>query len=184
MSGKDTAAAQRYNSVAMALHWLVAALVFVLIGLGWYMTDIPRGTPERTFFYNLHKSIGFTTAFIVLFRLWWRIKYPPPPLPDTVPAWQVKASRISHVLIYTCLIIMPVSGFSATQFTKWGLTYFELFKIPSMGPENKAIYDVLQGIHEITSVVLVTLLLIHIIAALKHLVVDRDQVFRRMLPGK
>lgn len=174
---------QRYTTAAIALHWIIAVLVFTLIGLGLYMTDIPRGTPERAFFYNLHKSIGLTTALIVLVRLWWRAKNPPPVLPASMPAWQQQASRISHALLYVCLIIMPLSGFSASQFTKFGVTYFGLFKIPPMGPENKVIYEFLQGIHGTTAIVLIVLLAVHIGAALKHLVIDRDGVFQRMLPG-
>jgi cytochrome b561 len=176
--------ARRYTGAAVVFHWIVAAMVLALIGLGLYMTDIPRGTPERTFFYNLHKSIGLTTAILVIIRLWWRMKNPPPPLPATVPGWQVRASRISHVLLYVCLIVMPLSGFSASQFTKFGVTYFGLFKIPPMGYENKEIYDFLQGIHGVTAALLITLVLIHIAAALKHLIVDKDRVFQRMLPGK
>jgi cytochrome b561 len=148
------------------------------------MTDIPRGTPERTFFYNLHKSIGLTTGIIVFLRLWWRAKNPPPPLPASMPGWQVEASKLSHVLLYLCLIIMPLAGFSASQFTKYGVTYFGLFKIPPLGFENRLIYDFLQGIHETTAVLLVFLVIVHVGAALKHLLVDRDGVFQRMLAGK
>jgi cytochrome b561 len=101
-----------------------------------------------------------------------------------MPGWQQQASRISHALLYLCLIVMPLSGFAASQFTKFGVTYFGLFKIPPMGSEDKVIYDLLQGIHGTTSVLLVTLLVLHIGAALKHLVVDRDGVFQRMLPGR
>ncbi len=174
----------RYTGFAIALHWLVAVLVLVLIGLGLYMTDIPRGTPERASFYNLHKSIGVTVFLIVIVRLWWRARNPPPPLPPTVPSWQVTASRLSHALLYMCLILMPVAGFSASQFTKYGVTYFGLFKIPPMGSENKAIYDLLQGVHETTAWVLMTIIIIHVLAALKHLVVDKDGVFQRMVPGR
>ena len=56
---------ERYSNVAIALHWLVAIGVFVMIGLAWYMTEIPKGTPSRSFFFNLHKSIGLTLGIIV-----------------------------------------------------------------------------------------------------------------------
>lgn len=174
----------RYTGFAIALHWVVVILVLTLIGLGLYMTDIPRGTPERSFFYNLHKSIGLTTGIIVLIRLWWRAKNPPPPLPGSMPRWKVSASKLSHAMLYMCLVLMPVAGFSASQFTKYGVTYFGLFKIPPMGSENKVIYDLLQGVHETTSMVLIALIVIHVLAALKHLLVDRDRVFQRMLPGR
>lgn len=175
---------RRYTTPAIAFHWLIAVLVFTLIGLGWYMTDIPKGTPDRAFFYNLHKSIGVTTAILVILRIWWRLTHPAPALPTYVPGWQSQASRLSHGLLYMCLVLMPLSGFSASQFTKYGVTYFGMFKIPPLGWEDKVIYDFLQGIHGVTATVLMVVLLIHILAALNHLLIKRDKVFQRMLPGK
>ncbi len=177
-------ASARYGNVAIALHWIVAVLVLVMIGLGLYMVDIPRGTPERSFFFNLHKSIGLTVFIIVLFRFWWRHKYPPPPLPSSMPAWQVTASNISHALLYMCLIMMPIAGFTASQFTKYGVTYFGLFKIPPMGPQNKVLWDFFQGVHENTAYVLMFVLVVHVLAALHHLLITKDGVFQRMLPGR
>lgn len=175
---------RRYTKPAIAFHWLISVLVLGMIGLGWYMGDIPKGTPDRTFFFNLHKSIGVTVAILVLLRLWWRAKNPPPPLPAFMPAWQVQTSKISHALLYLCLVLMPLSGFSASQFTKYGVTYFGLFKIPPMGWENREIYSLLQGVHGVTATLLVVLVAVHILAALKHLLINRDGVFQRMLPGK
>jgi len=174
----------RYTRPAILFHWLVAILALTLIGLGLFMTELPKGGPERAFYFNLHKSIGLTTALIVIARLWWRAKHPPPALPASMPAWEVHAARISHALLYLCLIVMPLSGFAATQFTKYGVNYFGLFKIPSLGPQNKVVYDLLQGIHEVTAILLITLIVLHVLAALKHLFLDRDRVFHRMLPGK
>lgn len=168
----------------MAFHWLVAVAVLFMIGLGWTMGDIPRGTPERTFWFNLHKSIGVTVALVVILRLLWRWRNPPPPLPASVPPWQVNASKISHALLYLCLILMPLSGFAASQFTKYGVTYFGLFKIPPLGFENRVIYELLQGVHGVTASLLVLLILVHVAAALKHLLINRDGVFQRMLPGR
>ena len=144
------------------------------------MTDIPKGTPERAFFYNLHKSIGVTTALLVIVRLWWRARHPAPALPVSMPTWEVQAANISHALLYMCLIVMPLSGFAASQFTKYGVTYFGLFKIPPLGSENKFAYDLLQGIHGVTAVILIALIAIHVLAAFKHLLINRDRVFQRM----
>ena len=184
MESANVQAADRYNNVAITLHWVVAVLVLVMIGLGVYMVDIPRGTDERSFFYNLHKSIGLTAGILVLVRLWWRWKNPPPPLPSSMPAWQVTASNISHRLLYTCMIIMPVVGFSASQFTKWGVTYFGMFKIPPMAYPDKEIYNILQGVHGFMGYLLMVLLIVHILAALHHLLIKKDGIFQRMLPGR
>jgi len=174
----------RYTTAAIVFHWVVAILALAMIGLGLSMTDIPKGSPDRAFYFNLHKSIGITTALLVLARLWWRAKHPPPSLPASMPGWEVQAAKISHAMLYMCLILMPLSGFSASQFTKYGVTFFGLFKIPPMGSENKLVYDLLQGVHEVTAALLITLIVIHVLAAFKHLLINRDSVFQRMWPGK
>lgn len=173
----------RYNNVAIALHWLIAVGVVVMIGLGWYMTDIPKGTPERAFWFNLHKSIGTTIGVLVLIRVWWRLTHRPPALPASMPAWEVTAAKISHALLYACLIVMPAVGFLASNFTKYGVKYFGI----PIGPffaENQALRDALQEVHEFASYVLVTVVIVHVLGAVKHLVLDKDRVFERMLPGK
>jgi cytochrome b561 len=175
---------RRYDRVAVALHWLVAIGVFVMIGLGWYMTDIPKGTPQRAFFFNLHKSIGVTLGLIVLVRVVWRWNHPPPPLPSGTASWVVNASRLSHGLLYALLVLMPVAGFTASNFSKYGVTYFGLFKIGPLFAENKSLYELFQGIHHAASEVLVIVICIHIAGALKHLLIDKDGVFFRMLPGR
>lgn len=174
----------RYSKPAIVLHWIIAILVIVMIGLGLFMTDVPKGSPDRAFYFNLHKSIGVTTALLVIARLFWRARNPPPPFPASMPGWEVQASRISHALLYLCIIVMPLSGFAATQFTKYGVKYFGLFKIPPMGSENKVVYDLLQGVHGATASLLIALVVIHVLAAFKHLMIDRDKIFQRMLPGK
>ena len=174
--------ASRYTTTSIVFHWIIAILTLTMIGLGLYMTEVPKGSPDRAFYFNLHKSIGVTTALLVLARLWWRAKNPPPPLPTSMPGWEIKAAKMSHALLYMCLIVMPLSGFSATQFTKYGVIFFGLFKIPPMGSENKVIYDFLQGIHGVTAALLIALVVIHVLAAFKHLLINRDRVFQRMLP--
>jgi cytochrome b561 len=100
-----------------------------------------------------------------------------------MPAWEVTAAKISHALLYAWLIVMPAVGFLASNFTKYGVKYFGI----PIGPffaENQALRDALQEVHEFTSYVLVTVVIVHVLGAVKHLVLDKDRVFERMLPGK
>jgi cytochrome b561 len=173
---------ERYTTVAIVLHWLIAAAVLFMIGLGWVMGDIPKGTPERAYWFNLHKSVGVTIAVLVVLRLLWRLSHRPPPLPSTMPAWEVKAAQLNHVLLYALLLAMPVIGFLASNFTKFGVKYFGL-QVGPLFPENQAARDALQEVHTLLSYVLVVLVAIHVLAALKHWLIDRDRVFQRMLPG-
>ena len=120
---------------------------------------------------------------LVLIRVWWRLTHKPPALPASMPAWEVTAAKISHALLYACLIIMPVAGFLASNFTKYGVKYFGI-QIGPFFAENQALRDALQEVHEITSYVLVAAIVVHVLAAFKHLVLDKDRVFERMLPGR
>ena len=174
----------RYSGVAISLHWMIAMMVLLLVILGLTMTDIPRGTPERSMYYNFHKSVGLTVGILMLVRLWWRWRCPPPPLPTDMPRWQVVSSKISHGLLYACLFIMPLSGFAATQFTKWGLKYFGLFKIPPMAFVDKSIYKILQEIHQILGWLLMFLITIHILAAIKHSIFDENKIMQRIVIPK
>ena len=78
----------RYTRVAVVLHWLIALLLFGQIGFGWFLESIPRGTPARGFYVNLHKSTGLTLALLILARLVWRIVQRPPELPSLMPLWE------------------------------------------------------------------------------------------------
>ncbi len=173
----------RYTGVAIALHWLLAALVLSQIAFGWYLQEVPRGTPARTVYVNLHKSTGLTVGVLILFRLYWRLTHKAPPLPPSVPAWERMAARTSHLALYACMLIMPAAGYLASNFSKFGVNYFNAVLLPPWGFDDKRIYAVFNTTHVVTSYVFVTLIVVHILAALRHLFL-RDGVFRRMWPAR
>lgn len=171
-----------YDRVAIALHWLIALAIVGQVLLGWYVHEVPRGTPARGWWINLHKSIGLTLGLLVLFRLFWRIRHGSPALPSALPAWQALAARASHVLLYACMVALPLTGYLASNFSKHGIKYFNSFLLPPWGPDDKAIYAALNGTHVALTWVLLALVGLHVLAALAHLA-RRDGVFARMLPA-
>ena len=82
----------RYTGVAIALHWLLAALILGQIAFGWYLQKVPRKTPERTVYVNLHKSTGLTLGLLILVRVGWRLTHKAPPLPSSL-TWPNAAVR-------------------------------------------------------------------------------------------
>ena len=169
-----------YTSTAKFLHWLVAAFVFVQVSLGFWMIGIPKAPPGiRAYWFNVHKSIGITLGLVILVRLLWRLTHRAPPLPGTVPAWQRVAAKTSHALLYVCMIVMPVSGYLGSSFTKYPIKYFG-YTLPHWGWEAPVLKELMSQVHFATVVIFVTLIVIHISAALKHLLVNRDGVFQRM----
>jgi cytochrome b561 len=171
--------AQAYTRTAVTLHWVLVLLVFALYGLGWYMVGIPKGTASVAYFYNLHKSLGIVAALPIVLLIGWRATHMPPPLPGSLPAWQVRAAHIDHLLFYICLVVLVVSGFIESNFTKFGIKFFG-YPLPILGWEEKTLYRLFNRIHVYTSYFFATLIAVHIAAALKHLLDGRDGVFRRM----
>lgn len=89
-----------YTRTAVVLHWTLAALLLGQIAFGWYLGEVPRGTPDRTIYVNLHKSIGMTLGLLIFFRLYWRLTHPAPALPAEMPSWERTGARISHAALY------------------------------------------------------------------------------------
>jgi len=170
----------RYDNVAVALHWILVVGILCQIALGLYLGEVPRNTPARTVWVNFHKSVGITLGLLILFRLCWRLTHRPPALPATMPAWERVAARANHALLYACMVGMPAAGYLATNFSKFGIKYFNLFELPPWGYEDKQIYALFNGTHKVLAVVLMTLIAIHVLAALKHAAIDRDGIVRRM----
>jgi len=173
----------RYSRTAMVLHWVIAAAVLAQIAFGWYLQTVPRLTPDRTVFVNIHKSTGLVIGILILVRFAWRLAHKPPPLPESLPAWERRAARTSHALLYACMLIMPIAGYTASNFSKFGVKLFNRIVLPPWGVDDRGIYAFFNGLHVITSYVFVALIAVHIAAALKHLFFPRHGIFRRMLPS-
>ena len=169
----------RYTNTAITLHWLLALALLAQIAFGWFLGDVPRGTPARTIYVNLHKSTGMVIGLLILLRVYWRLSHPAPALPSSMPTWERVAAKWSHVLLYVCMIVMPVSGYVASNFSKYGVNFFNSIKLPPWGVDDAAIYGVFNTTHMVTSFLFVALIAAHVLAALRHLV-TRDGVFSRM----
>jgi cytochrome b561 len=170
----------RYQPSAVLLHWILALLIIVLIGTGWHMVGVPKNTPERAFFYNLHKSLGIVTAILLLLLIVWRLRHVVPPLPSAMPKWESVAAHLNHRLFYVFMVLATLTGYLTSSFSKFGPKLFGI-AIPHWGWEDAALRDNFAAVHRIVTLVFAVLIAIHIAAALKHLLVDKDGVFQRML---
>jgi len=172
---------EKYTRVSIALHWVLAIALILQLGVGVWMGDIPKGNPARAYYFNLHKSFGIVLFALIVLRVWWRRGHPAPLLPAAFIGWQRTLAVASHHLLYACMVVMPISGFVGSNFTKYGVKFFGL-QVGPWGWEDKGIYAVFNGIHEICGNLFIAIVALHVVAALKHLIVDRDGIFERMLP--
>ena len=168
----------RYSTPAVLLHWLLALLIVFMAGLGWWMMTVEHEPGGRAWI-NLHQSIGLVVAALILLRVLWRLGHRPEPLPAGVPGWQAKLAHLVQWLLYIAMVLVPATGIIGSLYTKSGLHFF--------GPATNAgvtpVHDTAEqffGLHETLVWVMVVLVVLHVLAGLKHLLVDRDRVFQRM----
>ncbi|HZK99011.1 MAG TPA: cytochrome b/b6 domain-containing protein [Caulobacteraceae bacterium] len=181
----------RYNAVAIALHWLIAALLIANIGLAWYfntLSGLAKVPPTQ-----LHKSIGVTILLLSVLRLAWRLVNPPPPLPGSVKGWERLAAETVYVLFYGVMIGMPLSGWALSSASRligvYPITLFGLVHWPAIDPlthlptaQMHRAHTVFDTTHKLLAKLAYALIALHLAAALRHQFLKRDEVMGRMVP--
>ncbi|HWD16164.1 MAG TPA: cytochrome b [Casimicrobiaceae bacterium] len=184
MKGIDRSAArggpERYGRPAIVLHWVTAALIIAnwLLGLSMVPMHI---SPRKLQWYLVHKSIGLTVLFLSSLRLGWRAVRPPPP-PVAMPRWQRRAASASHALLYVLLFAIPLSGWLYSSATGVQVVYLGVLPLPNLVPKDRALGDALRLVHVSLNALLFVVFCLHVAAAIKHHVVDRDAALVRILP--
>ncbi len=173
---------QRYSSVAIALHWLIAVLIVGTFTLGLVMTDIPGLTPTKLRYFSWHKWAGVTVLALAALRLLWRLRSRPPAYPDAMPAWQRSAAHALHGLLYVLMFAVPLSGYFYSLAAGVPVVWFGAIPLPVLIEADAALKPVLGALHYWLNMLLAALVAFHVLAAFKHLLLDRDGVMQRMLP--
>lgn len=172
----------RWGVVAQTLHWLL----FLLIVGAWFAVelheDYPKGSAERAQWMSLHKSFGATVFFLIWLRLGWRLSGDvPAPLPG--PRWQQWSSALVHAALYLLMIAMPLSGLLMSQYGGREVSWFGFFSIPPVLAPDKELAGRIKELHEhVLWPALLWLAVLHVLAALWHHFIRRDDTLRRMLP--
>jgi cytochrome b561 len=173
----------RYTSLAITLHWLMALLIFATFPLGLTMVELPL-SPWKLRLYSYHKWIGVTLLLLVALRLAWRATHTPPPLPAGIAAWQRRASRALHGLLYLLMVSIPLSGWLMSSAKGFPVVWFGVVPLPDLVGKDKALGELLAGVHQALNFTLLGLVILHVAAALKHHFIERQPFLQRMGWGK
>jgi cytochrome b561 len=168
----------RYTRTAIALHWLMALLIFSAFPLGVYMHDLPL-SPTKLQLFSYHKWLGITILLAAAARLAWRVTHPAPAMLD-MPRWQQVAAHGIHHLLYLLLFAVPLSGWLMSSAKGFQTVWFGVLPLPDLVGKNKELGDLLKELHEMLNFGLLLLVGAHVAGALKHHFVERDDTLRRM----
>lgn len=174
---------QRYTAVAIALHWLIAIAILANFGLGLYMADLPLSVgPIKLKLYAYHKWAGVTIFVLVILRILWRITHRPPGLPAAMRGWERGLATLTHVVLYGLTLAVPLTGWLFSSAKGFQTVYFGVWPIPDLIGKDAGLAEILLELHENLNFLMAALVVLHVAAALKHHVRDRDDVLARMLP--
>jgi len=170
-----------YTPTAVLLHWLVALCIFTTFPLGLYMSDLLL-SPRKLQLYSYHKWLGISVLLLVVARLFWRLLHRPPPLALAMPRWQRLAAHGTHHLLYLLMIVVPVSGWLMSSALGVTVVWFGVLPLPDLIGRDKELGEILKTVHEALNYTMLTLVVLHVIAALDHHFRSRDDTLQRMLP--
>jgi cytochrome b561 len=173
----------RYGVISMLFHWVVVALIITQFLLANKEHDMPLG-PAKIAVLAQHKSIGITILLLAILRLVWRFFGAVPADPPRAPRWQTRLAHGTHYLLYALLFAIPVTGWLMSSARNFSVSWFGLLTLPDLIGPSKGAYSFLHETHEFLGNTLFYVAILHALAALKHHLIDRDNVLRRMLPIK
>ena len=169
---------RRYTEFAMLLHWLVAGGIAFLYVHGFDMMRLPEA--QRLGQLNLHRSVGVTVFALVLVRIAWRMSHPPPEIP--MPKVQAWIANFVHILIYVLLVVNGVAG-SIGWIASGDPVVFFGYQLAAERTPSPALNHLCILVGLTTARMLAVVIVLHVLAVLKHELFDRDRLVDRMEPG-
>jgi cytochrome b561 len=174
---------KRWGWVTRALHWSIALMIFGMLAAGLFAGSLDTGTPAGEMRYyaviDVHKSFGLLIIMLAAFRVVWRASEKSPTMPPT-PKWELILARISQLVLYIGLFLMPVTGYLWASAYGEPVRFFGL-KLPSFAHLNGEQAKLAHHIHIFTAFVLMAIIALHVLGALKNHFIDRNDVLRKML---
>ncbi|OED01248.1 MULTISPECIES: cytochrome b [unclassified Rhizobium] len=170
----------RYRLSQRLLHWLIAIIIISALVIGLYCSYLTPGIPLRRALLDIHKSLGMTALFLIAIRLPLRLSLGEPAYQRPLGVFNHHAARGAHILLYILMILMPLAGYATSAAGGHDLPWFGLFQWPNLLPHDKGLERAAAEIHEYGAYCLYAIVSLHILAALWHHFVRKDEVLRRM----
>lgn len=175
----NTGSATPFSRLSILLHWVMAALIIVMLFVGLVMAH--DSTIHYTGLFTLHRTVGFLLLLLVVIRLINRFASRTPPLPNDLPAVMKLAAHLSHILLYGFMIALPLVGWAMLSAGGYPITLWGGCHIPPLIGFHPHLWGALRCLHSLLAYGLILLILAHIGAALLHGIIRRDGVMGSML---
>ena len=172
----------KYSLPMRIMHWLFAVIILGLIALGWYMTRLDNNVSYKYELYNLHKSFGVLILLLLPVRLVirWTSRIPPPP--KNMPLAEQKHGKLSYVLLYVFMFVVPASGYLMSDANGRNVPFFNVV-MPTLIGKNSELGGYLSYTHVILAYTFLALITLHVLAVIKYRFFDKPEndILQRMI---
>lgn len=173
-----------YTRTAQWLHWSMAFIFIVAWLIGFFSGNFlsyDQDGPFKSQVIGLHKNIATVLIFLLVVRIFWRYTHPAPQLPDTMSPMMKKLAHGGHLALYVILILLPLTGSLFSWSAGHPVPVLYLFEIPRLVQDNPALLGIVKPLHIYISWFAGFLIVGHVLAALKHHFIDKDNTLKSML---
>ena len=167
-----------YGRISRLNHWVLAALMIAMLLSGLVLGYAPLAQAVSGTLRDWHKALGVVVLVLGLWRVGWRLVHGFPKSDSAAPEWQAAAAKAAHWALLAAIVVMPLSGVLMTLLAGRSINLIGL-TIPG-APEISWLASFAREVHSIGGLVLAGLVTLHVSAALKHHLMDRDDTLQRM----
>ena len=172
---------RQFNASMRFLHWLMAAMVLAMLGIGIAMVA-SLGDYHRLV--SIHRPLGILILILVVIRFVNRRLSSLPPFPATMSPQERFAARASEALLYTLLLVEPLVGWGMLSAARYPIVLFGSLHLFPILPHSVKLYAVLRRTHTFLAYLLFLAFVAHFGAILFHTLIVRDGMLSRMAPWR
>jgi cytochrome b561 len=184
---------ESWGTITRSIHWISAALIIFGLTHGYWMANI-LARPQRLPHYAFHSILFVYLGLLVVLRIGWRLSEPTPAQPAGSAGWEKTTAHLGHLALYLVLAAVLITGymnwsafparFDAARAAQMNLSFLGLFNVPAVHTKlDRDVFKFWEGGHMYLSWVLAGLVVVHVVAALRHQFVKGNDVMRRMWRG-
>lgn len=171
----------RYGLISQSFHWLVVGVILIQYAWAWRI-DQAEGFRARLELVTQHKTLGMLVLGLAILRLAWRLFNRPPPPPAGLARWELLAAKTGHFLLYLLIFALPLSGWLYSSAAGLGDFWWGPVSFPSLVEASERLEDRFGQLHRLLGIALGAMAGIHVLAALRHHFILKDEVLKRMWP--
>ncbi len=175
---------QRYHSLTITLHWVMALAFILMLASGLIMTNIELEQSFKFDLYQWHKSLGVLLLIAFVLRMALKLSFKTPKIPENFSSTERTAAKTGHIALYIWMIALPIAGWIIVSSSIFGLPtfVFNIFEWPHIPyiAANKEIEETAKFIHRILAYSFIALIGLHVAAVVKHAILDNENLLTRM----